>query len=369
MVVKTQMKMFAALALLVLFVSGCNINIQEATPTVEGIEAPINPIPDQDDLTPSPSPSPSITVTTTTELVMVATIDPALLLPTETPEPTATAGPYEYVVQPGDFLVQIVQRFGYRELNILDEVVALNPNVSSADRLPVGETIYIPRQTLTPTPLGFEATATALAELGGGLLQAVPDNAVIECHTVAPGESMISIAQQYNTTIQILSDLNPQISFFGCDFNNRSGGEGCNPLIVEGQCVQVPFPTPTPTLSPTPSGSETPTPTPTFAPPPVIAPPDGSIVFGSTLLEWVSAGLLAPNEYYLVELVNTSVEDSQPVRRTTRDNAIEIPQELLPPAGEKYIIEWRVMVARRNQQGVFDMISPQGTARRFELNR
>ncbi len=95
--------------------------------------------------TPSPSPLPSPTAPPTD---------------TPTPAPTATLEPYQYVVQPGDTLYYIIQLFGYRDLSVVPEVIALNGMTDEND-LQANQVLLIPRQTptpgptLTPTPLGM----------------------------------------------------------------------------------------------------------------------------------------------------------------------------------------------------------------------
>src|SRR5690606_14751707 len=131
-------------------------------------------------------------------------------------------------------------------------------------------------------------------------LDRLPQETTIVEHTVRSGETIVGIADQFETTLAILDQLNPELLFLNCDFSNPSGGPECNVPLSVDQVIKVPAPTPTPTLSPTPSGSETPTPTPTYAAPLMIFPPDGAIAQGTSIrFQWVSVGVLPPDYVYL----------------------------------------------------------------------
>ncbi|MFN8529652.1 MAG: hypothetical protein U0670_13670 [Anaerolineae bacterium] len=101
------------------------------------------------------------------------------------------------------------------------------------------------------------------------------ENAQIIAVEIPENISILGIAVDYETTLSVLATLNPQLRFRGCDFSNPSGGPDCNVLVV-GQNINVPAPTPTITLSPTPSGSETPTPASHESPSLVFPPQNGS---------------------------------------------------------------------------------------------
>lgn len=336
-----------------MFISACNFNIQEPTPTVENVTETITPAPDQ--ATETPIPTITSEASSTPRAIQLESPVPTNtpLPPTMTATPTETPGPYEHTVAQGETLGFIVQLYGgYSNLrSIFQEIVALNLNVPNENSLPVGQVILIPRQTATPTPQGFELTATAYATRGLDLPQAIPTNAVIDCYEVQEGETIISIAEDFNTTIEILSELNPDISFLGCDFNNRSGGENCIVSVLPGQCVQVPYPTPTPSLSPTPSGNETATPTPTYAQPRIISPPQGWTLRGVIPLQWVSIGLLEPDEYYYVEVTNTNT--GEVFREVTKATTLDLPLSMMPPSGESHQLNWFVSVVSENEDGSF----------------
>lgn len=333
------------LCALLAMLTACNFNTEPPTPTVS-----IPQTPQQTETTPEPSATSSPSPAPTVERVILITPTPdAPLAPTsEPPTPTPTPGPYVVTVAPGDTMSRILPRFGYLDFGVLRAVRTLNPDVN-VENLQVGQTVLIPRMTFTPSPPGYEATVSMMATLGIRPPDELAANTELTCHTVIEGENIISIADSYNTTIEIIARLNPEIPFTGCDFNNRSGGETCNPRITIGQCVQVPLPTPTPTLSPTPSGSETPTATPTFPAPLIVSPPEGVTVSGPLTIQWVSVGVLGPDEYYYVEVTDTTLNTR--FTQVTKDTSIALPQALIPTDGQTHAITWLVTVVRRNASG------------------
>ncbi len=262
--------------------------------------------------------SDAILITNTVRPTMeMVTVTPAP--PTATPLPTE--GPCEYQVQPGDDLITLAYRCGHRSMDIMPEILALN-DLSAPEAIQVGQTLLIPRPTPTADPAGVQAAPTtesadsAVAALFVAEANATPPTATlfptatllpgIQWHIVVAQESMVSIMYQYNTSAEVLSQINPEIAFSQCDFQFDTGGPSCMVFLQPGQQIRVPAPTPTPTLSPTPSGSETATPTATatFNAPSLISPNDRAR-FGAdeiVTLRWVTTGVLAPGDTYRVSI-------------------------------------------------------------------
>ncbi|MEO1442419.1 MAG: LysM domain-containing protein, partial [Chloroflexota bacterium] len=278
------------------FAAGCTFSqvpAPVATPTV---------IPATGTVTQTITPVPTVTlspvpITDTPQAVVEPSDTP--LPPTSTPLPTATPGPFEHEIQDGETLGFIVRQYGHRSFDVISEVVRINESIPNADFLPgAGNVILIPRPT---TEVIVEEVTESDGPAPGPQPTRRDPGAFTTVHVVQDGETIIDIAAQYGTTLEILSQLNPAINFFGCNFNQPSGGPSCSPFITIGQEINVPAPTPTPTLSPTPDGNETATPTPTFTAPLVVFPPDGAIAQpGRIRLQWVSVGELLENEVYLV---------------------------------------------------------------------
>ena len=313
----------------------------------------------------SPSASPTTGETPTAVLTRTPTPPPQLEQPTATPTagpptltytPSPTPGPFEYTVQPGDTLLYVIQQapFNYRDTAVVAEILSLNPNIISADRLPPpGSVILIPRPTATPTPEGFELTRAVLPP------STQAPNVPVVPYTVAEGQTIIGIAASNGTTLSVLATLNPEIDFIGCDYSNPIGGSGCSVSLVVGQTVNVPAPTPSPTLSPTFSGSETPTATPTYGPPPPVFPPDGANANArSFLLQWVSAGILLPDETYVIQVEDLTAGTAH--TGVSRSNSYMLPESLIPSDGQAHQVRWKVSVGVPNPDGALRLVSAPG---------
>lgn len=360
-----------------MIMTACNMNNPNLVPTPT-VQSEVTFTPTSE---PSLTPSPTVTIPTETPTQRnLSTGQPQLATatetktpapPTQTPLPTETAGPFEYVIQENDtlmFIIQLPQHgYGY-ELDVAQEVVTLNENMTSIDFLPsVGSTILIPRPTATATPENAQATQVVLATIGvddssGAILAS---GATVGCYEVQEDDSLVSIAAQYDTTLEILSQLNTDLNWFGCVFSEPSGGPQCNPTIQIGQCVNVPQPTPIPTNTATPSGNETATPTPTYPAPRMLFPTNNSIVPpGRFDLQWVAVTGMTEGDEYLVEL--TDETSGQKTLQVTGATSFTMPDEFIPTDGQPHTITWRVSIARKNEAGVYGYIGGQGDWRTFQ---
>lgn len=293
--------------------------------------------------------------------------------PSETPLPSETPGPHEYTIQLNDTLGFIIQQYGYTDLNtgpgsIIDEIVRLNESITNADILPApGTVILIPRQTPTPTPQNME-TAVVVEATGTAAASYIPDASNLSEYVVQPNDTIVGIAQLYNTTLAVLFALNPNLEgMFTCNPAIPSGGTGCNVIINVGQIINVPAPTPTPTLSPTPSGSETATPTPTYAAPVLIYPPEGANAPpGVFNLQWVSVGILRVDEFYLVQVTDTTT-NTVVLQAVTKNTSYALPDTAIPSDGQAHRFIWRVVVAKKNADGMYGPIGGAGLERTFQM--
>ncbi|MBW4435975.1 MAG: LysM peptidoglycan-binding domain-containing protein [Pleurocapsa minor GSE-CHR-MK-17-07R] len=325
---------------------------------------PASPTPPTD-ATPTLEASLTLAVTTATPAPATNTRPPAQIEspsptwtpgpPTQTLTPSSTPGPFEYVIQQGDTLLYIIRQapFNYRDTNVLNEILQLNPQISSIDLLPPpGSTILIPRQTLTPTPEGFEATLRVLPPTQ----PAIDYTNLVVTYVISEGETILGVAGSNSTTLGVMATLNPDIAFFGCDFTNPIGGPDCNVSLIVGQSVNVPALTPTPTLSPTFSGSETPTSTPTFPPPQAVFPPENAAASARTFqLQWLSVGMLQDEQVYVVQIEDTTAGTTH--TGVTRSTSYELPRDMLPTDGQAHTIRWRVSIGTPNDQGAYRLIS------------
>lgn len=257
--------------------------------------------------------------------LQLSTVTPAPPTPTETP----TQGPCMQTVVSGDTLFALAGRCGHRDLSIIDVIVEMN-DMDSPESLQIGQEIVIPWPTPTVDPNSIptqapqeDEAAFADPEDGSTLAPAevaLRTSSIIGTATLQPGvgwhqvqanENIITIAFQYGADVEILSQLNPEITFSQCDYGSPTGGPNCIVNIYVGQQIRVPAPTPTPTIPPTPNGSETPTPsaTPTFNAPSLTQPGDRSIFRQNQLitLRWVATGTLGRNQVYRVHVSDTTI--------------------------------------------------------------
>lgn len=349
--------------------TACNIGRPEAppAPTLERIviDSPTpQPTPTAAPVSPTrPPASPTVQVATEAPI-------PSAPPPSPTASPTATSIYFEYLVQEDETLFYILQLpqhgYGY-ELNIAATVVALNDNIPNADSLRGGITILIPRPTATFTPVGVEATKALLETIGaddstGAIL---PSGITVGCYDVLAGDSMVAIAVEYGITLEILSDLNRDVDWSGCNFTQPSGGPECSPTLRIGQCIRVPVPTPLPTKYPTPTGDETPTPTATKLAPRLLYPLDGAVLPVQPLtVHWVGLSGMNQVDKYLVEFIDQT--SKQPLRQVTSANSFQVPIAFLPSDGQNHVVQWRVSVVRRQDQGVYHFVGAEGDWRSFE---
>ncbi len=352
------------------FAAGCNISAPIAAPSptveVEAIASAL-PLPSATDTQIHAAPTPS------SPPVHIVTEQPTetKIPPSPAPPPTATSPFFQYLVQEGETLFYIIQlpQHGYSyEPNVVATVVALNNNIRDADSVIGGISILIPRPTATATAAGAQATQALLATIGlddssGALLET---GASVGCHNVLAGDSMVTIAHNYNTTLEILSDLNRgEVNWYGCNFKEPAGGPDCRPTLNIGQCIRVPQPTPLPTKIPTPTGDETATPTATQMAPRLLYPADGDIIEpGPLTVHWVGVSGLNPAEEYLLELIDQTANEA--FRQVTRANSYRLPDAFAPADGLTHIVQWQVTVARRNDQGAYFYAGAPGPVHTFE---
>jgi LysM repeat protein len=189
------------------------------------------------------------------KLIATKTPTPTITpLPTNTPTPTetstitftptitSTATPssiYDYVVQEGDTLTSIIKAKGLSDTDLI-LIYILNPTIDPATGfITVGQTIKLPppnypMPTITPLPTG----------LG-------PGSRIT--YLVMPGDSLGSIANKFNSTIEAIVAANPKLL-----------KDGDKSVIYPGEQLTVPINLVT--AVPTKATTSTPTPTATAKP-------------------------------------------------------------------------------------------------------
>ncbi len=249
--------------------------------------------------------------------------------PTVTPSPTAT--PLIHVIQPGETMLFVAQRYGV-PLNVL-----LSANkITQGDILSVGQQIVIP-PSLTDTGQRPPAPGS--------------DRPPQMVYIIQPGDTVSGIAFDHGTTIDDIVRANPDENL---------------DLIFPGQEIIVPLSTPTPTSTPTPLPTATATLGPDYPPPYLLAPADGAVINQpSLLLNWTSPRVLAEDEFYVARV---NWPNGVQTDYWLRGNAVRLTKPTRPAGGQ---ISWSVSIVRQSGQSadgkpVGFTLSPPGDTRVFE---
>lgn len=266
--------------------------------------------------TPTATARPSMTPTITASPTSTATLPPTA---TATPQVTV------YIVRPGDTLSTIAAQFGV-PVEALMEANGLTNHM-----IQVGQELVIP---------GENGSAGSSPEAGQSPEPEVTSQPETLTYTVRAGDSLSQIAQRFNVSIEAVMEAN---------------GITDPDSIREGQELVIPG-----GVSP----SETPgiggAPTPTvesllvYPAPSLLGPPDGRQFREEQaelpiLLNWLSLGLLAEDEWYSVVLRYVDPEDGEERESVefTKANSYHVSAELRPPLdAESHAFEWQVRVVR-----------------------
>ncbi|MBU0704938.1 MAG: LysM peptidoglycan-binding domain-containing protein, partial [Chloroflexi bacterium] len=289
-------------------------------------------------------------------LMTAETRDPTpTLIPTRTPTATPTSTPTQtptppppptpippivHQVQDGETLITIAQLHN----TTTEAIQAINPDLDPA-LLQVGQILLIPVGTPTPAP-----TVT----LDPNVPTPTPGDYLI--HVIQPGETLITIAEQYNISLALLHEI-----------NDLPIGDD---TIFANQTLVIPLGTPGPTPVPTVDPNATPTPIPPYPAPPLLSPPDGAVFVGeevTIVLQWGSVRVLHADEWYEAALFKPP--SSVPLDKTyTRTTAWRVPFDLITTAGVGEF-SWQVQVVRetrdRNYQLVYKEAGAPGESRAF----
>ena len=172
----------------------------------------------------------------------------------------------------------------------------------------------------------------------------------IQFHVVQEGEDIVSIGFQHNASIDILSQLNPEIDFSLCDLGATFGGSRCTIILSPGQFVRVPAPTPIPTLPPTRTGSETLTPTATATFNAPLAQSPSNLMFFQRneliTLRWVPSSALGTEQTYRIRVQDTTA--NRVYIGDTREVSFIIPEAWRGTDEPRHEYVWTVSVINNN---------------------
>ena len=266
--------------------------------------------------------------------------------PTETPTPLPTATPpivtsetvlVKHVVEAGETLGSIALQYNVTVDDIQQANALANELIVIGDEL----TIPVVRENVA----------------------AAPGSASNFTYTVEDGDTLISISLKFGSSVEDIQAA-----------NNLAG----NALIRPGDTLTIPVqgvppeamqPTPVPTV-PTQAGAPEPTAV-IYTEPRLISPPDGAAVARSepVLLQWASVGVLGPNEWYVLQLLERSAGARPLSTAWTKQTSYRLGVELAPVEGAVAEYDWLISVVRVNPspdgQLYLTAASPPSEIRRF----
>ena len=277
--------------------------------------------------------TPTITRTATRPVLPTATARPSAT-PTGTPTPVP---PVEYEVKNGDTPGRIALLY---DVN-LEELMAFNDKAAD-DLIVVGEVLKIPPPTPKPTEEGTLQAGTP-----------TPSGATEIVYIVQSGDTLSDIAFKYDVTVD--------------EIQARNNLPDIQSLQIGDKLIIPVEPTPTVTVRPGSTAAAVPTATPIaqYAPVTLLTPLEREIFIDNKtpiLLQWLSAGLLQPNELYLVEVERPGA--GKLVSYRTRATSYHLlPDQFPPPDDPNRLYKWRVMIIRQTGTGsdnvpTYRVISP-----------
>lgn len=283
--------------------------VQNSGPVQLAIVPTSTPIP------PTPSFTPSVTLPPTET-------SPPTDVPTETPPPADTATPEPprvHNVTEGETLFGLSLFY-----NVGMDAIAEMNGLTVDMPIQSGQTLQIPAPTATPPlePISFE--------INGEPVIADPTNC--ERYQIQEGDALSLIAARYSINFDLLLEVNRLTD----QSILQPGDTVCIPEIIHGGIMP-----PTPGPSPTPSATSFP------EGPTLLYPANGTVVQMEdepVVLQWVAVKDIAPEEWYMVELIDRSIEGARPHRGFTRENAFQLPHTWRPTVEEEHEFGWRVSI-------------------------
>ena len=296
-------------------------------------------------------------------------------LPTATSTPTAVpTAPAEtitpqprmitHTVQIGDMLSVLAREFG-----VSVERIAAASGIEPEAILQPGQVLTIPLSpALAPSGVEPSSPQTPASTPDATQTPAEAESEKVVLYEVQAGDVLSAIAAQYGVPIEVIVEAN--------DLQDPE-------LLQVGQQLRVPLGTPTPAPTSTPRPTATATAGPPFPAPLPRGPSDGETVFageddetGGVLLNWTAVGLLAEDEWYLVQLWEGRPPAGRVVaEKWTRETSWRVPAEVLAGAeNASREFHWFVILARRAEAGdeeeagvepAWEPLSPPSETHRF----
>lgn len=338
-------RVLIAMGALGLFLTGCRADTLPNNPTVIP-SITVSPLPTR---TPGTPASPLPPAATFRSILNPTSPPTAIAVALATLPPLPTLKPNCLVAKEGDSVVSLLSRGGV-DLSVAAAFRALNNMPSGSNVIQIGETYCIPRATATPTPVQYEATQTIVARF-------VPTSGalVTQIYTVVKGDTAGGLEFKLGVSLSLICRLNPLpdgLNCSGCDPAAPIYQSKCRPILAIGQRLNVPAPPLPPSITPTLTGSETATPTPSYRAPELLSPVNGAPLSGTVRLEWLTVGVLQPDESYLVLMTDATIE-GQPrnFQYVTNATSVLIPPADAPVDSSAHTYRWQVSVVRALADG------------------
>lgn len=251
----------------------------------------------------------------------------------EAPAPLLPTGTVEHVVVAGETLLSIALDYGVT----VEEIRAAN-NLTG-ELIQIGEELTIPNQQAVVAPPVGETPRGPLSNFD---------------YVVQEGDTLVSIAARLGSTV---------------DEIQRANSLGADGLIRPGQALQIPVrrvPQEVIQSGQSGTGAEVPWPAPQLT-----APADGATLPRTepVLLRWVSVGMLADNEWYVVLLYPQSAASRQYPSIWTKATSHRLELAEAPAAGQVAGYSWQVSVVRVTTTAAggsgLEPASPTSEMRRF----
>lgn len=209
--------------------------------------------------------------------------------------------------------------------------------------------------------VGDDLTIPVVREKGGPAASGPTGNFV---YTVATGDTLVSIALKFGSSVEDL-----QVA------NNLSAGDIIRPgdvltVPVSGVPNEVLAATPAPTAA-APAANATAAARAVYIEPRLITPSEGATIARTQpiLLQWASVDMLKPNEWYVLQILPRSPDAQQLPTAWTKQTSYRLGNELAPAEGKRAEYDWLVSVVQvqPNADGRLELsaVSPPSEVRRF----
>lgn len=281
------------------------------------------------------------TATRTPRVVTPAVTMIPVTLPPPSPTPGPTAVTVKYTVKAGDTLSSIAAKY-----KVTVQAIMTANNLKD-ETIRIGDVLIIPLPGPTPrsdsdsnnSTIAMAATPTLLTVMAASGPAAPAATPGMVRHTVIRGDTLISIAATYNSTVDGI----------------RLANQLASDMLSIGQVLNVPVGAWTPTAAPTTAAQVQPTPTAQFAyaAPELMNPPDKYTVPGANnlpMLQWLSPGTLKPSEFYVLHIdysINgTARSIVKQVKQGTSYKLVQSDVQGAVPNGTQF--SWYVLIVGSN---------------------